>query len=81
MLTNVKKYRLEKGLTQAELSNASQISLGTIRKYEQGLANIEDSGLFALLMIAKALNVRPYDLIESQAMRLLWMQAEGSNDN
>lgn len=81
MLTNVKKYRLERGITQAELSNESQISIGTIRKYEQGLANIEDSGLFALLMIAKALKCKPYDLIESPAMRCLWIQTESQNDN
>lgn len=58
---NVRAYRRSAGLSQEQLANQSELSLGTIRKVEQG-GNVRIETLHA---IARALNVRTSQLLAS----------------
>lgn len=57
----IKKARLEKGLTQQELGDIIGVQKSAIAKYESGrVVNIKRN---TLQKIAKALNIRPSELI------------------
>lgn len=57
----IKKARLERGLTQQELGDIVGVQKSAIAKYENGrVINIKRS---TLQKIAKALNIRPSELI------------------
>ena len=57
----IKKARLERGLTQQELGSIIGVQKSAIAKYESGrVVNIKRS---TLQKIAKALNIRPSELI------------------
>ena len=57
----IKKARLERGLTQQELGDIVGVQKSAIAKYENGrVVNIKRS---TLQKIAKALNIRPSELI------------------
>lgn len=60
-----KQIRLDKGLTNRELSRKSGISSGTISKWENGI-HLPD--LEALDIVATALEVKPWQLIEFNGM-------------
>lgn len=54
---NIKKYRLEKGLTQLELALESSLTESYISKIERNLAI---PSITSLVKIARALDVEPY---------------------
>ena len=58
---NVKKYRLERDLTQESLANLSGIDWSTISRLERGIVNTSISVLFAL---ADAMGIKPSQLLE-----------------
>lgn len=58
--TNLKKYRLEKNLSQESLANVSGIDWSTISRIERGIVNTSISVIFAL---AQALGIEPYQLL------------------
>lgn len=58
---NVKKYRLERELTQESLANLSGIDWSTISRLERGVVNTSISVVFAL---AEAMGLKPYQLLE-----------------
>ena len=61
----IKKARIERGLTQQELGNIIGVQKSAIAKYESGrVVNIKRS---TLQKIAKALNIRPSELIFSES--------------
>jgi transcriptional regulator with XRE-family HTH domain len=60
---NVKRFRAARGLTQAELSSQLGVTLQTVFSYESGAQWPRDEVLDAL---AKALNVRPWQLIADE---------------
>lgn len=63
----IKKARLERGLTQQELGGIIGVQKSAIAKYESGrVVNIKRS---TLQKIAKALNIRPSELIFSESPR------------
>lgn len=63
----IKKARLERGLTQQELGDIVGVQKSAIAKYENGrVVNIKRS---TLQKIAKALNIRPSELIFSESPR------------
>ena len=63
----IKKARLERGLTQQELGNIIGVQKSAIAKYESGrVVNIKRS---TLQKIAKALNIRPSELIFNESPR------------
>lgn len=63
----IKKARLERGLTQQELGDLVGVQKSAIAKYENGrVVNIKRS---TLQKIAKALNIRPSELIFDESPR------------
>ena len=63
----IKKARLEKGLTQQELGDMVGVQKSAIAKYENGrVVNIKRS---TLQKIAKALSIRPSELIFAESPR------------
>ena len=63
-LTNVKKLRLNRGLTQAQLAVQSGIPLRTIQQYEQGQKDINKARAEYLIYLSKALYCEPAQLLE-----------------
>ncbi len=63
----IKKARLERGMTQQELGDIVGVQKSAIAKYECGrVVNIKRS---TLQKIAKALNIRPSELIFTESPR------------
>lgn len=60
-LTEIRKKR---GLTQAELAEASNVSYRTIQEYEQRRSDLNKASVMTVYQIAKALNCTVEDLIE-----------------
>ena len=58
---NIKKFRLERNLSQEALANLSGIDWSTISRLERGVVNTSISVLFAL---AIALGIKPSQLLE-----------------
>ena len=64
----IKKARLERGLTQQELGAIVGVQKSAIAKYESGrVVNIKRS---TLQKIAKALNIRPSELIFNESPKV-----------
>ena len=63
----IKKARIERGMTQQELGNIIGVQKSAIAKYENGrVVNIKRS---TLQKIAKALNMRPSELVFTESPR------------
>ena len=62
---NIKKFRLERNLSQEALANLSGIDWSTISRLERGIVNTSVSVIFAL---AKALTVEPFQLLSSKSL-------------
>lgn len=54
-MTNLKKMREKKGMTQAELAEKSGVNLRMIQHYEQGYKDIKNSKVITALSLANAL--------------------------
>lgn len=63
-MTNLKRIRKERGLTQPQLSEASGVNVRMIQHYEQGVKDINVAGALAVYKIAQALNCTVEDLLE-----------------
>ena len=63
-MTNLKKLRQDKGLTQAELAKAADINLRTYQDYEQGSKSINQIALTKAIRIADTLGVDVKAIIE-----------------
>ena len=64
----IKKARLERGMTQQELGDIVGVQKSAIAKYENGrVVNIKRS---TLQKIAKALNIRPSELIFNESPKV-----------
>ena len=64
----IKRARLERGLTQQELGDIVGVQKSAIAKYENGrVVNIKRS---TLQKIAKALNIRPSELIFDESPKV-----------
>ncbi|NLT05873.1 MAG: helix-turn-helix transcriptional regulator [Solirubrobacterales bacterium] len=57
---NVRRRRLETGLTQAELADLARVSQSQINTLESGT---REAGVVALVRVALALHVDPADLL------------------
>lgn len=62
----LKEMRMEKSLTQEQLSKRSGISVRTIQAYECGLRRIDGATLETLCRFAIALDCRIRDIIEGE---------------
>ena len=58
---NIKRFRLERNLSQEALANLSGIDWSTISRLERGVVNTSISVVFAL---AEAMNLKPSQLLE-----------------
>ncbi len=61
---NLKRIRTAYGLTQAELSKRSGVSLRSIQMYEQQQKNINKAGAETIFRLAQVLGCAMEDLIE-----------------
>ncbi|MCF0237319.1 MAG: helix-turn-helix transcriptional regulator [Sphaerochaetaceae bacterium] len=62
--TNLKRYRVLYGITQAELAKRSGVSLRSIQMYEQQNKNINKASADTLFAISRVLGITMEDLIE-----------------
>lgn len=62
--TNLKRFRLQNGLSQKELSVESNVSLRSIQMYEQKNRDINKASVETIYMLSKTLNCKIEDLIE-----------------
>ena len=62
--TNLKKKRIERGFSQSELAELSEVPLRTIQQYEQRQKNINKAQVAYLVKLSKALYCNIEDLIE-----------------
>ena len=63
-MTNLKRIRLDRGLTQKQLADLSGISIRKIQDYEQGHAPINKAAAITVKQLADALNVSMDKLLE-----------------
>lgn len=62
--TNLKRIRMERGFSQSELAELSEIPLRTIQQYEQRQKNINKAQVAYLIKLSRALYCNIEDLIE-----------------
>ena len=62
-MSNLKKIREGKKLSQAQLSEASGVNLQMIQKYEQGVKDINKAQGITLHALAQALECKVEDLL------------------
>lgn len=64
----LKEMRMEKSMTQEQLSKKSGVSFHTIQAYEYGLRRIDGASLETLCRLAIALNCRIQDIVEDKRL-------------
>ena len=62
---NLRRIRINAGLTQKELAELSEIPVRTIQQYEQGQKNINKAQAEYVIRIAKVLKCSPEELLEA----------------
>lgn len=68
--TNLKKLRLDAGLSQSELAEISGIPVRTIQQYEQNQKNINAAKAETVVKLAKALNTTVEKLMEVEVEKV-----------
>lgn len=68
-MTNLKRIREEKGYTQQRLAQAANVSIGSIKSYEQGRRNINLASAEFVYRLSIVLGCRIEDLIEKENAR------------
>lgn len=63
-MTNLKRIRELRGLTQTELAIKSDVNMRTIQNYEQGKANINKGAVITILKLSRALNCSMLEIME-----------------
>ena len=63
-MTNLKRIRIEAGITQAALAESSGVSLRTLQEYEQGRKPINQAAAITVYRIAQELKCIVEDLLE-----------------
>ena len=64
--SRLKYFREQKGMTQAELSEKSGVSLRVIQTFEQGFRDINKAQVVKVLQLAEALECDVYDIINDR---------------
>ena len=62
-INNLKFTREKKGMSQAELAEASGVNKRMIQHYEQGVKDINKASVITVLALAEALDADVYDII------------------
>lgn len=65
-MKKLQDIRVSRGLSQNDLSLATQIPTGSIQAYEQGRKDINGAKLKTLLLLCSVLNCKLDDIIEDQ---------------
>ena len=68
-MKNLKRYRTDSGMSQAQLSEASDVSLRKIQGYEQGTLDINRGEAIGLYKLSKALGCRMEQLLELEVLQ------------
>lgn len=68
-MTNLKRIREEKGFTQQRLAQAANVSIGSIKSYEQGRRNINLASAEFIYRLSTVLGCRIEDLIEKENIK------------
>ena len=68
-MLNIKKVRIEKGLTQAQLAEKSGVKLPTLKHYEQGSKNLDNAKIETLIAICDALECELYEIIQNDELQ------------
>jgi len=63
-MTNLKRIRELRGLTQTELAIKSDVNMRTIQNYEQGKANINKGAVITILKLSRALDCSMLEIME-----------------
>lgn len=63
-MTNLQKIRLEKGLTQRQLSTKAKVHLRMVQNYEERTRNINGAAGMTLYRMAEVLGCEIKDLLE-----------------
>lgn len=63
-MINLKRIRIEKGLTQKQLADKSNVQLRMIQNYEGGQRSINGAAVLTVYRLAEALECDIKDLIE-----------------
>ncbi len=67
--TRLEQFREERGYTQARWAELSQISPVAVSKSELRERSIDRAGIDILVLLARALGVGVYDLLENKGLR------------
>lgn len=65
-MSNLKKIRNEKGISQSQLASASGVPVRAIQVYEQGYRDINKAQAIAVYRLANALGCTMENLIEKE---------------
>lgn len=65
----LQKIRVEKGLSQSQLSELSGVNLRMIQHYEQGVKNIDQAALKTLCALAGALGCPLWDVLNDTELK------------
>lgn len=66
--TKLRRLRVEKGLSQSELSAFSGVPIQTLRRYEQNAGPIDNAKLKTLVALCRTLGCKIEDIIESEEL-------------
>ncbi|MEZ3467189.1 MAG: helix-turn-helix domain-containing protein [Schaedlerella sp.] len=66
--TNLKRYRMDAGMSQRELAEASGVPLRTIQQYEQRQKNMNHASISTVAALGRALVCPPEKLLEADAV-------------
>lgn len=65
-MTNLKRYRENKNLSQRQLSEQTGVNLRTLQDYEQGRKNINLAAAITVQKLAEALGCASWELLEDE---------------
>ena len=65
-MNKLKEIRLANKLSQSQLAKKSEVSIRAIQKYEQKEVDINVAAAITVYKLAKALNVKTEDLIDTE---------------
>ena len=63
-MTRLKEMRQRRGITQAQLSDASGVNIRAVQDYEQGSNDINKAAAITVLKLARALYCKMEDIME-----------------
>lgn len=64
-MSNLKKIRESKGLTQAKLAELAGVNVRMVQHYEQGFHDINKAEAMTVYKLAKALKCKMEDLLQT----------------